>query len=188
MRPFFICGICLLSFPSHTCAQAVVKDAFSGQLVMIKEDNVKFQVGTRIVRQAFVGETFIVISESNGWLYSKKHSGWTKQANVISADKAIEYFTKLIDQSRDSTSLSKRARAWAGLAEYEKGIADLRESERLAPNQHHVYCTRGLMHIQAGNLKEALRDIDRSLLISKCDFSFRNRGIVNQSEILGNKY
>jgi len=94
------------------------------------------------------------------------------QARQGDQEKAIEYFTKAIeDNPKDANAYYNRAYAQQLLGGKEKQtISDYSKSLELNPNDNEAHMNRGLIYMKMGNNEKAIFDYKKSIQI-KPDYS-----------------
>src|SRR5690606_1105821 len=83
----------------------------------------------------------------------------------IDADlgEAIVLYSEVLAVQPTHAIYNHRGLAYVALSEYQAAIADFTAAIALAPGDAHAYTNRGVAHRMAGQLPEALADLDRSL-------------------------
>ena len=94
------------------------------------------------------------------WLWvTKEKSGWLSSANVMPAEKSVEYFTAAIRRNPDDARLfARRGVARALNHEYAAALKDYHEAIRLKPSEAVYYGDRGCFYMVIGDFDRAIAD------------------------------
>lgn len=121
-----------------------------------------------------------VLDIQNGFLYLGP--GWIKQDDALSADEAIDYFSKRIEQNPEMAALwNNRGRVWEEKKEYDKAIADYQEADKLTPGDAATHNNLGSVYHAQGQLAEAIEHFNAAIEAAPANaMLYYNRGRVNQ--------
>ena len=94
------------------------------------------------------------------WLWvTKQKSGWLSSANVIPAQKAVEYFTTAIRRNpADARLFARRGVARALNQDFQGALKDYHEALRLKPAEAVYYGDRGCFYMAIGDFDRAIAD------------------------------
>ncbi len=106
-------------------------------------------------------------------------SGWLRKADVVPAEDAVPFFTKLLEANPNDASLfSRRAAAWRTKGELDAAIKDATEAIRLSPNAAY-YNNRALIWHAKKDYDKAIADYAQALTINpRYALVFANRATM----------
>jgi tetratricopeptide (TPR) repeat protein len=153
-------------------------DFVVGDLVVAVGDvdlRVKKDGRVQVTDRVFPGVTMRVKLVSGRWLWvSNGIPGWINKRDVISLDRAIDFFTHKIDENpRISKWRYARAVAWTNKGELDIAIADYTELIRLrqSPPFYHV---RGICHHSKGDYDKAVSDFNEAIRLDPTSARYYN--------------
>jgi len=101
------------------------------------------------------------VDQVNGdWLWvTKDKAGWLSSANVMPAEKSVEYFTAAIRRNpADARLFARRGVARALNHDYPAALKDYHEAIRLKPAEAVYYGDRGCFYMAIGDFDRAIAD------------------------------
>ncbi len=109
-------------------------------------------------------------------------TGCINQDDALSADEALDYFSRRIKQNPGLPALwNNRGRVWEEKKEFDKAIADYNEAAKLAPNDAATHNNLGSAYHAQGKLAEAIEHFNAAIEAAPTNATlYYNRGRVNQ--------
>lgn len=154
-------------------------DPLAGQRVLVSQWVVEFKTDSDIVDRGRLGEVLDVAKVQGDWLWIKSKGGWINKNNVVALDRAVDHFTKRVEDSKTAEAYHQRGVVWAALGNYEKSIADFDVALTMQPRDAAVLNERGNAYRQLGRLDEALADFDKVIESGvRHPALYTNRGLV----------
>jgi tetratricopeptide (TPR) repeat protein len=188
-RCWFIAAALLIVTPGTGRAQE--PDSRIGSRVITKFGAV-LRVGKQVVADAKRGaspqggERLLVrvyrVERINGpwlWLVAEKGGarGWVPAGDVVSLDRATEYFTAAIRAKPSAAAYLGRGVIWSDQRDYDKAIADYTEAIRLDPGDEIAYTARGNAWRARKEYEKAIADYTEALRVNpRYALAFNNRG------------
>ena len=126
------------------------------------------------------------VEQVNGpWLWLKAEeegaSGWTRAAEVIRYDQAIDYFTNQIRANpANYSAYMRRGHIWRDKKEYDPALADYTEAIRLDPGSEIAYNNHGLAWHAKSEYEKAIADYGEAIRLDpKYVHAYFNRAVLD---------
>jgi tetratricopeptide (TPR) repeat protein len=138
--------------PQHTSYKA-------GDFVVVTRQ-AELKVENKAVDTVEPGVLMGVDQVSGDWLWvSNNKPGWLNSANVMPAEKSVEYFTAAIRRSPgDARLFARRGVARALNHDFQAALKDYQEAIRLKPSEAVYYGDRGCFYMAIGDFDRAIAD------------------------------
>ena len=143
-----------------TCSVSVFAQDVGDTVVVVAEKATELKLDTRVVTTIPRGGQ-LRVDRINGdyyWVLWKGEKGWINRKDVLSLDRALEYFTNAIRRNPCAAEYSKRGGVWFWKGENDKAIADYTEAIRLDPKDPIAYSSRGGAWYNKGENDKAIAD------------------------------
>ncbi|NQV22803.1 MAG: tetratricopeptide repeat protein [Rhodopirellula sp.] len=128
--------------------------------VMVIHADAELKSQSVVVGKAALAEILVGRETNGNWLWIPAAKGWIQQSDVVAIDKAIDYFTRQIQQSPTSRNYFERGAALVALNDFEKAAADFSKSIELDPQNVPAINDRGTTYRRLGRLDHAKADFD----------------------------
>ncbi|MCA9090184.1 MAG: tetratricopeptide repeat protein [Planctomycetaceae bacterium] len=112
------------------------------------------------------GQLLAFIKAKGDWRYNPEFRGWVNVRDVVALDKAVDYFSSLIDKQATPAAFHHRGIAYAALGQWEESLADIDEAIQRGDTSSFVFYNRGLAHLQLDQRDEALKDFTQSITLN----------------------
>jgi tetratricopeptide (TPR) repeat protein len=121
---------------------------------------------------------FIVRKIDGNWLWVGR--AWIKRSDVIPIEKAIEYYTAIIEkQPSEAWAYDFRGAVYHEIGDLEKALEDHTRAIELSPKDPTYLNNRGLVLLELGRPEEALADFESALKLDpKFAMAYCNRGAL----------
>lgn len=117
------------------------------------------------------------------WVEWEHEQGWIEKADIVTLEKAADYFTRAIRRTPDADSYHSRALVWLEMGELEKALADLNEVLRLDAQDAYAYNNRGRVWDGKEEYDKAIADYNQALRLDPQNvFAYYNRGLAWDSK------
>ena len=119
------------------------------------------------------------VSGARLWLVAENEdvSGWVPMAQVITLDRAIEYYTgKIRSHPENDMAYINRGHIWAKRGDYDQAIADYTEAIQIDRREDLGYQSRGNTWFLKGDFDKAVADFNEAIQIGPndpCNYCFR---------------
>lgn len=160
VRMLLVAGLCLAS-NSALGAQSLFNVGDS--VTAIKDTEIASQ---NQPHQTFAAGTTAAIKKIEGamLLVDTDPSGWVPAENVVAFDKAVPYFSALIEHSpKDPHNYYFRAGVWQTQGKFDLAIKDYDEAIRLDPKQAAYYPERGGCYLAKKDYPHAIADFSECM-------------------------
>jgi tetratricopeptide (TPR) repeat protein len=109
--------------------------------------------------------------------------GWINVENVVTLDKAIEFYTQEIeDDPRNASAYDWRGMVWGERKEFDKAIADYDRSIAINPGRAFPWNNRGTCHSAKKDFDKAIADYNEAIELDPDHaLAFDNRGIARMN-------
>jgi tetratricopeptide (TPR) repeat protein len=159
--PLFLVAIAAVVLPvSNLAALEPQQGSYKAGdfVVVIRQSELK--VENKAVDTVEPGVLMGVDQVQGDWLWvTRQKSGWLSSANVIPADKAVEYFTAAIRRNPgDARLYARRGVARALNQDFPAALKDYHEAIRLKPSEAVYYGDRGCFYMAVGDFDRAIAD------------------------------
>jgi tetratricopeptide (TPR) repeat protein len=159
--PLFLVAIAAAGLPvSNLAAHEPQPGSYkAGDFVVVIRQS-KLKVENKAVDTVEPGVLMGVDQVQGDWLWvTRQKSGWLSSANVIPADKAVEYFTAAIRRNPgDARLYARRGVARALNQDFPEALKDYHEAIRLKPSEAVYYGDRGCFYMAIGDFDRAIAD------------------------------
>ena len=154
-----------------------IQESWLGKKAIIKY-SAPLKEGDQIVSDnIFRVYTIDRIADDQVHLASDEVSGWIEADEVVLLDKAIDFFTRVLQENeRDLWAWLKRAQVREYLGDRARAIADLTEGLRIGPPNAVLYAIRGDMLQQDKEYDKAIADFDKALGLTPWAIAYFHRG------------
>src|SRR5579872_6308062 len=105
----------------------------AGDRVVVIADKAQLKIETAAVGSVPQGRIVSVKQVDGDWLWvidsgvKPAKKGWLKRREVVSVDKAFEFFNTALRKKPTATLYAIRGRLWSEKAQYDKALVDLNE-------------------------------------------------------------
>ncbi len=117
------------------------------------------------------GQLLTFIKAKGDWRFNPEFRGWIHVRDVVALDKAVDYFSALIDKQPTPSAFHHRGIAYAALGQWEKSHADFDEAIQRGDTSSFVFYNRGLAHLQLDQRDEALKDFTQSISVNPANIA-----------------
>jgi tetratricopeptide (TPR) repeat protein len=160
-------------------------DAQVGSQVVLKSPSVVLKVGKRVVAHNDVYRVYNVARVNGPWLWVRAAgvNGWVHTKDVVPFDRAIDYFTGVVDSKPSAWAYLMRGLIWSDRKEYDIALGDFSEAIRLNPRNAATYLNRGNVWWDKKDLDRALSDYSEAIRLDpKAAMAYNNRGLVRHTK------
>lgn len=132
----------------------------SGSPVMVIRVDAELMSGRDVVGKAALAQILVGREVNGPWLWIPAANGWIELTDVVPIDKAIEHFTKQIEQEPTSRHYFERGAAHVALADYENAVPDFSKAIELDAKNLPAINDRGTTFRRLGKFEQARADFD----------------------------
>lgn len=149
------------------------------QKVMVVSQEAVLKSGSDVVGKSRLGDILVGREVNGEWLWIPDAKGWIQRKDIVPVDRAIDHFSKAIEQSPSSQAYFERATARIALGQFAEAVSDLSRSVQRDPKNVAALNERGTTYRRLGKLKEAKADFD-SVIASgtRHPAVFTNRALI----------
>ena len=130
------------------------------QPVMVIHVDAQLKSQSEVIGKAALAQILVGREVNGNWLWIPAAKGWIQQSDVVAIDKAIEHFSRQIQQSPVSRSYFERGAAQVALGDFGKAVADFTKAIELDPQNVPAINDRGTTYRRLGRHENAKADFD----------------------------
>ncbi|MCA9079779.1 MAG: tetratricopeptide repeat protein [Planctomycetaceae bacterium] len=109
----------------------------------------------------------LIFSKAKGeWRYSAEFRGWVNLRDVIPLNKAVAYFSEIIQKEKTPAAYHHRGIAHAVLGNWNESLADLNEAIKLGEASSFAFFNRALAERALDQRDEAIKDFTQSITLN----------------------
>jgi tetratricopeptide (TPR) repeat protein len=175
-------AVLVLDWAGASAARAEDAGVSVGTEVILKDLTTNLRVENQVVS---VHNQFrrYKVEQINGnwvWIVSGQVRGWVLKDEVVRADRAIEFYTDVIERHpRSSSTYNLRGALWYAKKEYDIALADFSEAIQLNPKNFWAHNNRGNVYWLKRDYERALADYNEAIRINpRMAVTYNNRGNV----------
>lgn len=154
-----------------------------GKHVIVVREPVELRNGPNSATKVTAGTMLDVVRVQGDWLWVNR--GWIHRRDVVPYDRAIEHFTRQIEQRPTGVAYSHRARVQCYHGEFAEALADSDQAIRLDATLAAAWCNRGRAHAGMEQVDKAIADFDRAIRLDHTlavAYSHRGRAWTEKGE------
>ncbi len=174
-----IIGGLVVSAAMLPSAWAANESPLVGKKVTVISWDARFKIGDKVISPTELGDTYTVDRVKGDWVGVQGRKGYLKQSEVVDADRAMDYLTKMIERDPSTATYLNRGILHFKRNEIDAAIKDCTESIKLDPKDYSAFNSRANAYSAKQEYDKAIADFTAALAINpKNEVAIFNRGAV----------
>lgn len=135
----------------------------ASRTVIVVTDRAEAFAGNESVGKIPSGSVLRYSEENGPWLLIPRYGGWLNREQVVGLERAVDYFTRIIQEKPTPQAFHHRGIAHMSLARYDAAIEDYTRAITQGLTDPGVFINRGVARQRTGNLTAAIEDFTRAI-------------------------